>query len=110
MLAMVAMGNTASGMAAMLPRLPAAKQAAVVAEMQLNIRLTASALAQVESVALSAEGITIALVPNAVAMAAGGTEDAMLARWFSRPAPVARGNGFRRTSTCPRAPGTIKPR
>ena len=73
MLAMVAMGNTASGMAATLPRLPGARQAAVVAETQLNIRFTAPALAQVESVALSTEGVTIALAPNAVAMAAGGS-------------------------------------
>ena len=73
MLAMVAMGHTASGMAATLPGLPGARQAAVVAETQLNIRLTAPALAQVESVALSAEGVTIALAPNAVAMAARGS-------------------------------------
>jgi hypothetical protein len=70
MLATVAVGNTASGMAATLPRLPGAGQAAVVAEAQLNIRFTAPALAQVESVALSSEGVTIALAPNAVAMTA----------------------------------------
>ncbi|MDY7228140.1 Tox-REase-5 domain-containing protein [Hyalangium rubrum] len=68
MLATVAMGSTAAGMATTLPKLPGARQAAVVAETQLNIRLTAPALAQVESVALSAEGVTIALAPNAVAM------------------------------------------
>jgi hypothetical protein len=70
MLGTVALGNTASGMAATLPKLPGAGQAAVVAETQLNIRFTAPALAQVESVALSAEGVTLALAPNAVAMAA----------------------------------------
>jgi len=70
MLGTVALGNTASGMAATLPRLPGAGQAAVVAETQLNLRWTAPALAQVESVALTAEGVTIALAPNAVAMAA----------------------------------------
>jgi Restriction endonuclease fold toxin 5 len=70
MLAMVAMGNTATGMAATLPKLPGAGQAAVVAETQLGIRFTAPALAQVESVAISAEGVTIALASNAVAMAA----------------------------------------
>jgi hypothetical protein len=69
MLATVAMGNTAAGMATALPALPGAGQAAVVAGVQLNIRWTAPALAQVESVALSAEGVTIALAPNAVAMA-----------------------------------------
>ncbi|WP_224367553.1 SitA5 family polymorphic toxin [Hyalangium versicolor] len=70
MLGTVALGNTASGMAATLPRLPGAGQAAVVAETQLGIRFTAPALAQVESVAITAEGVTLALVPNAVAMAA----------------------------------------
>ncbi len=71
MLGAVALGNTASGMASTLPKLPGAGPAAVVAETQLNIRFTAPALAQVESVALTSEGITIALAPNAVAMAAG---------------------------------------
>jgi hypothetical protein len=70
MLGTVALGNTASGLAATLPTLPGAGQAAVVAEAQLNIRWTAPALAQVESVAITAEGVTIALAPNAVAMAA----------------------------------------
>uniref|UniRef100_UPI0037D9A635 hypothetical protein n=1 Tax=Stigmatella hybrida TaxID=394097 RepID=UPI0037D9A635 len=70
MLAMVATGNTATGMAAALPKLPGAGQAAVVAEAQLGIRFTAPALAQVGSVAINAEGVTIALAPNAVAMAA----------------------------------------
>jgi len=70
MLGTLAVGNTAAGMAAKLPTLPGAGQAAVVAEAQLNIRFTAPALAQVESVALSAEGATLVLAPNAVAMAA----------------------------------------
>jgi len=70
MLGTVALGNTASGMAATLPKLPGAGQAAVVAEAQLNLRFTAPALAQVESVALTAEGVTLVLAPNAVAMAA----------------------------------------
>jgi len=72
MLATVAMGNTATGMATTLPKLPGAGQAALMAESQLNIRFTAPALAQVETVVISAEGVTIALAPNAVAMAAGG--------------------------------------
>jgi hypothetical protein len=70
MLATVALGNTATGMVATLPKLPGAGQAAVVAEAQLNIRFTAPELAQVESVALSAKGVTLVLAPNAVAMAA----------------------------------------
>jgi hypothetical protein len=73
MLGTVALGNTASGMAATLPKLPGAGQAAVVAETQLGIRFTAPALAQVESVAITTEGVTIALAPNAVAMAARDT-------------------------------------
>ena len=72
MLATVAMGNTAAGMAATLSKLPGAGQAAGVAETQLNLRFTAPALAQVESVALSAEGVTLVLAPDAVAMAASG--------------------------------------
>jgi hypothetical protein len=72
MLGTVAVGSTASGLAAKMPMLPGAGQAAVVAETQLNLRWTAPALAQVESVAITAEGVTIALAPNAVAMAAGG--------------------------------------
>jgi hypothetical protein len=71
MLATVALGNTTAGIAATLPKLPGAEQAAVVAETQLGIRFTAPALAQVESVAITSEGVTLALAPNAVAMAAG---------------------------------------
>jgi hypothetical protein len=70
MLAMVALGNTTSGMATALPSLPGVGPAAVMAEAQLGIRYSASALAQVESVVVNAEGITVALAPNAVAMAA----------------------------------------
>ena len=83
MLDTVALGNTASGMAATLPKLPGAGQAAMVAEAQLGIRFTAPALAQVESVAITSEGVTLALAPNAVAMAAhdssGGKVDAQAA-------------------------------
>ncbi|HYH97319.1 hypothetical protein [Hyalangium sp.] len=60
--------STAGELASTLPTLPGAGQAAVVAESQLGIRFTASALAQVESVAVTAEGVTIALSPNAMAM------------------------------------------
>ncbi len=72
MLATLAVGNTAAGMAAKMPGLPGAGQAAVVSEAQLNIRFTAPALAQVESVALNAESVVVALAPNAVAMTARG--------------------------------------
>ncbi|SET31940.1 restriction endonuclease fold toxin 5 domain-containing protein [Stigmatella erecta] len=70
MLGMVALGSTTSGLAAKLPKLPEAGQAAAVAKAQLNIHFTAPALSQVESVALAAEGVTIALSSNAVAMTA----------------------------------------
>ncbi len=73
MLGTAALGHTASGMATTLPKLPGGGQAAVVAETQMNLRFTAPALAQVESVALTSEGLTIALAPNAVAMAAHGS-------------------------------------
>ncbi len=75
MLATLALGNTTAGMAATLPKLPGAGQAAVVAETQLGIRFTAPALAQVESVAITAEGVTLALAPSAVAMAARDISD-----------------------------------
>jgi Restriction endonuclease fold toxin 5 len=71
MLGTVAVGSTAAGLAAKMPTLPGAGQAAVVAETQLNLRWSAPALAQVESAAITAEGVTIALAPNALAMAAG---------------------------------------
>ncbi len=72
MLATVAVGNTAGGMAAAMPTLPGAGQAAVMAEAQLGIRYSAGALAEVESVALGAEGVTLVLAPTAVAMVARG--------------------------------------
>ncbi len=73
MLATVAVGNTAAGMASTMPTLPGAGQAAVMAEAQLGIRYSAGALAQVESVAISAESVTLALAPTAVAMMARGS-------------------------------------
>jgi hypothetical protein len=84
MLATVALGNTATGMAGALPTLPGAGQATVVAGTQLNVRFTAPALAQVESVALSAEGVTIALAPNAVAMADDGGNARQTSVYISR--------------------------
>ncbi|SES85416.1 Tox-REase-5 domain-containing protein [Stigmatella erecta] len=72
MLAMVAMGNTASGMAASLPKLPGAAQAAVVARAQLNIRFTAPALAQVDSVTLGAHGVAVAMAAHGGPASANG--------------------------------------
>jgi hypothetical protein len=71
MLAMAAIGNTAAGLGAKVPKFPGAAQAAVQAESQMGIRL--AAVADVGTVAVSAETVTITLAPGAVAMAARGT-------------------------------------
>jgi hypothetical protein len=71
MLATVALGNTAPGLAAKVPTLPGTMQAAAQAETQVGIRL--AAVGEVETVAVSAETITIALAPGAVAMSAQGS-------------------------------------
>ncbi|WP_245814757.1 hypothetical protein [Cystobacter ferrugineus] len=71
MLAMAAIGNTAPGLAAKVPKLPGSMQAAVQAETQVGIRL--AAVGEVETVAVSAETVTIALAPGAVAMTSSRT-------------------------------------
>ncbi len=73
MLATVALGNTAAGLAAKVPKLPGAMQAAAQAETQVGIRL--AAVGEVETVAVNAEAVTITLAPVAVAMSAGGGRD-----------------------------------
>ncbi|XWX16167.1 hypothetical protein ACN28T_20560 [Melittangium boletus] len=73
MLAMAAIGNTAPGLAAKVPKLPGSMQAAVQAETQVGIRL--AAVGEVTTIAVSAETVTIALAPSAVAMTARGTGD-----------------------------------
>lgn len=70
MLATVALGNTATGLAAKVPTLPGAMQAAAQAETQLGLSL--AAVGEVETVVVSAATVTITLAPNAVAMSAGG--------------------------------------
>lgn len=70
MLAMAAIGNTTPGLAARLPRLPGAMQATVQAETQIGVRL--AAVGQVDAVTISAEAVTLALAPGAVAMTARG--------------------------------------
>lgn len=70
MLATAAIGNTA-GLAAKASRLPGSAQAAVAVETQAGYQYVA--IGSVESVAMAAEGFTVALAPNAVAMAARGT-------------------------------------
>ncbi len=76
MLATLAVGNTAAGMASKMPTLPGAGSAAVLAEAQMNIRYSAAALAEVESVALTPGAVVVALAPNAVAMMARGNSSA----------------------------------
>jgi hypothetical protein len=76
MLATVALGNTAAGLAAKVPTLPGAMQAAAQAETQVGIRL--AAVAEVETVAVSAETLTIALAPGTVAMSVQGSGSAPL--------------------------------
>ncbi|WP_240359449.1 hypothetical protein [Pyxidicoccus trucidator] len=71
MLAMAAMGSTSTAFAAKLPKLPGAAQATVRAEAQAG--LVYGAVGQVETVAVTAEGVTLGLAPGAVAMAARGT-------------------------------------
>jgi len=72
MLAMAAIGNTAPGLAAKVPKLPGSMQAAVQAETQVGIRL--AAVGEVETVTMNAETVTIALAPGAVAMTARGVD------------------------------------
>jgi hypothetical protein len=82
MLAMAAIGNTAPGLAAKVPKLPGSMQAAIQAETQVGIRL--AAVGEVEMVAVSAETVTIALAPGAVAMTArGGSSKAGLKDVYS---------------------------
>nr|AYM52734.1 lipoprotein [Archangium disciforme] len=68
LLATAALGNTA-GLAAKSTRLPGSAQAALAVESQAGFQY--AAVGSVESVALTAEGFTLALAPNALAMADG---------------------------------------
>ncbi|WP_164017513.1 AHH domain-containing protein [Pyxidicoccus trucidator] len=69
MLATAAIGNTA-GLAAKASRLPGSAQAALAVETQAGYQYMA--VGSVQSVTMAAEGFTIALAPNAVAMANRG--------------------------------------
>ena len=66
MLALAAIGNTAPGLATKVPSLPGSMQAAVQAETQVGIRL--AAVGEVQTIAVSAETVTISLAPGAAAM------------------------------------------
>lgn len=63
-----AIGQTAASFSAKVPTLPGSAQASSVGAAQTRIRL--SQVAQVESVTVTAEAVTIALAPNAVAATA----------------------------------------
>lgn len=78
MLATAAIGSTTPVLAARVPKLPGAMQAAVQAETQVGIRL--AEVGAVTSVAVNAEAVTIVLAPGAVAM----TSDAPRPRRFSK--------------------------
>jgi hypothetical protein len=69
MLAMAVLGNTATGLAAKLPKLPGAAGAASRVEAQAGVAY--GAVDQVSAVAVTGEGLTIGLAPGAVAMASG---------------------------------------
>jgi len=70
MLATAAGGQTGAQVAARLPTLPGSAQAAVTAEAEVGVLYGATA--QVQSVTISAENLTLALAPGAVAMTAQG--------------------------------------
>ncbi|QSQ22961.1 hypothetical protein JY651_49065 [Pyxidicoccus parkwayensis] len=71
MLAMAAISSTPEAFAAKLPKLPGVVQATVRAEAQAGI--VYAAVGQVQTVAVTAEGVTLALAPGAVAMTARGS-------------------------------------
>jgi hypothetical protein len=68
MLLVAAIGRTAQEFAAKLPTLPGSAQVAAQAESQAGISLPT--LAEVQEIAVTAEGVSVTLPPNAVAMAA----------------------------------------
>lgn len=63
-----AIGQTAASFSAKVPTLPGSAQASAVGAAQAGIRLTE--VAQVEAVTVTADAVTIALAPNAVAATA----------------------------------------
>jgi hypothetical protein len=85
MLATAALGNTAAGLGARVPTLPGAVHAAAQAETQAGFTL--AAVGAVQTVAVSAETVTLSLAPGAMAMAARGTRENRAAR--------ARPTGYR---------------
>nr|WP_242588500.1 hypothetical protein [Corallococcus macrosporus] len=71
LLATAAIGTTASGLAAKVPGLPASAQAAMQAESQMGLALTA--VEGVKTVTVGPSTVTLSLAPSAVAMSAQDT-------------------------------------
>ncbi|WP_224363312.1 AHH domain-containing protein [Hyalangium versicolor] len=69
-----AIGQTVSSFSASIPTLPGSAQASVLGATQAGVRL--ANIAEVETVAVTADGITIALAPTAVAAVADGLRGA----------------------------------
>ena len=69
-----AIGQTAASFSAKVPTLPGSAQASAAGAARVGIRLTE--VAQVEAVTVTAEAVTIALAPNAVASTAEGLRGA----------------------------------
>ena len=69
-----AIGQTASGFSAKVPTLPGSAQASVAGARHLGVRV--AEVGQVQSVVVSADAVTIALAPNAVASVAKGLHGA----------------------------------
>jgi len=78
MLATAAVGTTA-GLAAKSASLPGSAQAALAVESQAGFQF--AAVGGVRAVAVSGEGFTIALAPNALAMAEGGKAGSRKKQW-----------------------------
>jgi hypothetical protein len=68
LLLMAAIGQTAASFSAKVPTLPGSAQASAAGAARVGIRLTQ--VAQAEAVTVTADAVTIALAPNAVAMTA----------------------------------------
>jgi hypothetical protein len=83
MLAAAAVGSTAAGFASKLPTLPGAARIAAGIEAQAGV--VPEAVAQVETVAITAEALTLRLAPGAMAMASkvAGAQSSGFRAWKS---------------------------
>ena len=113
MLGTVALGNTASGMAATLPRLPGAEKAAVVAEMHLNLRFTAPALVRSRScsritVSETSRSFTFPQLPRPREESPSDDRNVLCRLLLARPARIRRGLRTTRGAVLP-PPGALRP-